>query len=200
MPNHKALGNGGRKSRRRVVPPASGGALTGGSAGLGVRVGLAVAAVAAMVGLLTYNALVRNVEALTVEQALRYWIHARVVRDIIVVEPGQQHTIALRITPECTASLLVLPAVAMFCLFVIFRGVRIGRAVGGIVAACGFAYLANQIRILFIAVSWMYWGNDGVWVAHILVGTAISLVTIFAILVVQVWVTAIKGRVSTREY
>jgi exosortase/archaeosortase family protein len=171
-----------------------------GSDRLSPRVLLAVAAAAASVCILIFNLAVRRVEAMAIARTLGESMSARVVSDVIVIDPGRYRTAAFRVTPECTASILILPAVAAFCLYVVFRGVRITQAVLGLLAACVVAFATNQLRILLIVLSWQRWGDDGVWVAHILVGSAISLITILGVLILQIRLTAIHGRVRPRDY
>jgi exosortase/archaeosortase family protein len=164
------------------------------------RLAALLGAVALAGGLVLYNQGFRDVEARVASLAITPFTHTFTVNDVVIVGAGSDHTVGLRITSECTASLLMLPAAILFCLYTLFLGVRIRSASVGLIVAGGIAFFANQVRLFLIAVGWLAWGSSGLWVAHILVGSVISIVAVLATLIVQVRLTAAKGRGASRSY
>jgi exosortase/archaeosortase family protein len=165
-----------------------------------VRLLTGALAVLVMIVMLAFNQGFREAEASVVRSVISPFTKAFAVHDVVVIGVDTGHPVGLRITNECTASLLVLPSLVGFCLYILFLGVRIRSAAYGLLMAGLIAFIANQLRLFFIAVSWLAWGPNGLWVAHILVGSIISLLAVFVTLMVQIRLTASKGHALTREY
>jgi exosortase/archaeosortase family protein len=165
-----------------------------------VRLFTGALAILLVIAMLAFNQGFRDAEASVVRLVIGPFTKAFAVNDVVVIGVNTGHPVGLRITNDCTASLLVLPSLVAFCLYIVFLGVRIRSAAYGLLMAGLIAFVANQFRLFLIAVGWLAWGPNGLWVAHTLVGSLISLLAVFVTLIVQVRVTAAKGHALTREY
>ena len=172
--------------------------------GLAPRQRLLVALIALGVAVwgLTVAGPFRQFEAQVAGHELSPWQSTTTVGDVVYVGLGTPHTIGLRLTSECTSLLLMLPCVAAFGLFVSFWGVAVWRAVFGLAVAIAIEFLANQVRIFLIALSWWHWGSAGFWLSHTVVGSILSLVMALGGLFVQSRVTGVTAPASSvrRDY
>lgn len=155
-----------------------------------------VLSVVAIVALIVFGASVRSAEALSLKWLLTPLTHTLSVGDTVVVGTDTVRPLALRVTPECTAAVLVIPCIVAFALFTLFRNVRMTRAVGALLLVVGMVFALNQLRIALVAAAYTSWGASGIWAAHSVLGTLISFAAILLGLAVQTRMTAGHARVA----
>ena len=149
---------------------------------------------AIVTALVVFGTRVRSAEALSLHWWLSPWMHTLSVGDTVVVRTDTVRPLALHLTPECTAAIMVIPCVIAFAIFTAMRNVRIGRALGALAVVTALVFAVNQLRIGLLAAAYLGWGARSLWLAHSVVGTLISLAGIVLALVVQTRMTAATPR------
>jgi exosortase/archaeosortase family protein len=104
---------------------------------------------------------------------------------------GQPGGFGLRITPECSAALLIVP-IALVAVGLLARPrVRWYRALAGFLAASLVLIVSNQLRLGVIAWAVNTFGlKSGFEWSHVVVGSVISLAFAVGAMYILVWITA----------
>ena len=122
---------------------------------------------------------VRNIEAMLAEPLVDAVTsgHSTTSRDVILFGLGTNGATGLRISPECTVLVMLLPIGAVVGLLVMFSRLSVPRLfLGGALGALA-AILVNQLRIALIAFSLQEWGIDpGYKISHTFVGSVFAII------------------------
>lgn len=156
-----------------------------------------VGAAAVAVSLFVWNLGFRTLEALTLRVWLGFWQHAVVYHDIVYLHYDTPKISAMHITPDCTAAILFLPLLLVFCIFVAGRRVSTARVLSGLLAGMVVAYAANQARLVGIALGWQLGGASGFQIMHVVVGSMVSIAGVAIALFVQIRLSVRTGRSRT---
>jgi exosortase/archaeosortase family protein len=143
---------------------------------------------------------IRETEAMILRFLVSPWANSTRVDTTVYLGLGTRRAIGLDITAECTVGVLLLPLLLAYCAFVIFRGVRIRSALTGLGQAFVIVAVANELRLVSIMVAWHRWGTTGLWVAHVLVGSIVSLAAVVVALAIQLRRSVRDGRALPRTY
>lgn len=103
----------------------------------------------------------------------------------------------LRVTPECSVVLLIVPILLVLSFFSLHAGTSLLRVVLAAAVTASGLFLVNQVRLGVIAVATNIWGmNPGYQLSHVLVGSVVGIVGFVAALLSAL---AIMGVRRTRS-
>jgi exosortase/archaeosortase family protein len=147
-----------------------------------------------IVAAIRYSRDVRILEAAAVRWFASPFVATSRKESIVYVFPSHGAGMGFNITGACTVVQLWVPLLALAALLVLAPGVRKRRVFVGLLASLLLTVAINQVRVLIIVFSWVWWRDDGLWVAHILVGSVVTLIGIIAAATVQIIIT---GRIRS---
>jgi exosortase/archaeosortase family protein len=154
-----------------------------------LNVPVAVAVFAGGLALLVWQAKFRVAEAAVSAWLLRV-IRLRPASSLggVVIFPLGHRWVGFSLSVACTAALLIAPFFAIAGLLLLFGRVDRRRAVGALAITSAIIFLVNQLRLMVIAASMLWWGfQTGYERSHILLGTALSTIGVIIGIVVFVW-------------
>ena len=121
------------------------------------------------------------------------------VNQVVYFNLGGQFPLGLKMTPECTSALLVLPLVVVAAVMIFLRPQIVRRVLTSLLIATVALVIVNQLRmlLLFGLVNWL--GTDrGYYWGHTLLGSLVSIIGGAIALVLFVWL-ATKGARKPRH-
>lgn len=93
-----------------------------------------------------------------------------------LVPIGDTGVVMLRVTPECSVLLLIIPILLVLSFFSLHGRTPLPRVIFAAVAASAGLFVVNQFRLGVIAVATNIWGMDpGYELSHVLVGSIIGI-------------------------
>ena len=120
--------------------------------------------------------------------------------DVVYAGLGGTHPLALRITSTCTSGLLALPCLGAMCFYLLHRGVRLSAALLGLATGVLVVFVLNEARLATMVAGWTEFGGKGLWIAHELIGTVISVVAVLLALGAQLRLSAWNSQPQAREF
>lgn len=102
---------------------------------------------------------------------------------------GTANPFGLRITAECTTSLLMIPLTVMLAGFVIFSRIALSRTILALAVGTALLVVTNAIRVAGVAWATWVWGpGAGYTYSHLVVGSAFALVGFVGSMLAAIWV------------
>lgn len=105
-----------------------------------------------------------------------------------VIFPLHGRWVGFSLTVACTAALLMLPFFLIAGLLMLSGRVDRRRGLSALLAVSAIVFLVNQLRMLLIAASMMWWGfQRGYERSHVFLGTVLSTIGVIIGMVIFVW-------------
>lgn len=117
-----------------------------------------------------------------------------------VVGDADDQAIWFTVTPECTSALLIVPLVAFAAWALLQHKFAIGVVLIALAAGFGIVLLLNTARMGLVGLGWHQFGGVSYWTTHSLIGTVISLCTVFVALVIQLRLSVWRDRAVRRTF
>lgn len=118
----------------------------------------------------------------------------------LVAGNADQLPVWFTITEECTSALLVMPLVVFAAWAAVQRKFRLADVLAALALALGAVLLVNTTRLGIIGLGWHAFGGASYWTTHSLIGTLISLTTVFFALAVQLRMSVWRDRSVRRTF
>ncbi|MGH9125191.1 MAG: hypothetical protein ACRDZ8_10765 [Acidimicrobiales bacterium] len=150
-------------------------------------VAIAVFAVAA--ALLIWEARFRVIEASVSAWTIRLF-RVRPARSLgpDVIFPLGHRWVGFALTLSCTSALLMVPFFVIAGVLLLFRRVPRRRALVALAVAAAVLFAINQLRLVVIAASMLWWGFEtGYQRSHVLLGTTLSTIGVIIGIIIFVW-------------
>ena len=139
------------------------------------RFAVALLLIGVSVALVVFHQQVRNAEAFLGGLALNlvtgYDLYSWMDQLILTQADGSH--LALRVTPECSVLVVLVPTLLALAVILLITRVSIRRWLLSLIAVAAVMNIANVIRIVTIAIGAFSFGNVGYSITHTVIGTLI---------------------------
>jgi|SRR5579884_900986 len=150
---------------------------------------VAVVLFAAALALLVWEARFRVTEAAVSAWVIRL-LRVRPAHSLgpNVIFPLGHRWVGFALTLSCSSALLIVPFVVIAAVLLAFQRVPRARALVALAVASAILFAVNQLRLVVIAASMLWWGFvTGYQRSHVLLGTALSTIGVIVGIIIFVW-------------
>jgi exosortase/archaeosortase family protein len=151
---------------------------------------IGVAVIGVGLALLVWQARFRLLETNVSAWAVRA-LHLRPAASAVgtnVIFPLHGRWVGYSLTVACTAALLMLPFFLIAGLLLLTGRIDRRRGLSALLAVSVIIFVVNQLRMLLIAASMMWWGfQRGYERSHVFLGTVLSTIGVITGMIIFVW-------------
>lgn len=156
------------------------------------RFAIGIALLVGVVAIIVFNEPLRALEAslfAPVVSLVTGGHDAVAAGSIVWFARGTAQPFGLRVTAECTTTLLMIPLTVMLAGFIIFSKIALSRAILALATGTALLLLTNAIRVAGVAWATWVWGpGRGYTYSHLVVGSAFALIGFVGSMLATIWV------------
>ncbi|MBT2483981.1 MULTISPECIES: exosortase/archaeosortase family protein [unclassified Microbacterium] len=161
-----------------------------------VRIGVFALLLLVSAGMLWTEAAFRTLEAAAAASWLNLFLGPVTSSGPHYLVPiGDTGAVLLRVSPECSVLLLIIPILVILSFFALHGRTPLPRVILAALVTIAGLFLVNQIRLGVIAVATNVWGMDpGYELSHVLVGSLIGILGFVGALLAALLIMGVRRK------